>query len=100
MFEAINRHLADKGLTMRRVRCRVLAKNTVQLYTLFGMGNLVLVKRRLCELDTLNPSRNNGKLRKWRKTVQKGSFEGVQTIQERKQGLDFLKNVIRQPRGM
>jgi len=41
---------------MRKVRYRGLAKNTAQLYTLFGMANLVLVKRRLFELDTLNPS--------------------------------------------
>jgi len=31
------------------------AVNTAQLYTLFGMANLVLDKRRLFELDTLNP---------------------------------------------
>jgi len=41
---------------MRKVRYRGLAKNTAQLYALFGMANLVLVKRRLFELDTLNPS--------------------------------------------
>jgi len=41
---------------MRKVRYRGLAKNTAQLYPLFGMANLVLVKRRLFELDTLNPS--------------------------------------------
>jgi len=41
---------------MRKVRYRGLAKNTAKLYTLFGMANLVLVKRRLFDLDTLNPS--------------------------------------------
>jgi hypothetical protein len=41
---------------MRRVCCQGLAKNTTQLTTLFGMANLVLVKRRLFELDTFSPS--------------------------------------------
>jgi len=49
-------HVVKNLFRMRKVRYRGLAKNTAQLYTLFGMANLVLVKRRLFELDTLNPS--------------------------------------------
>jgi IS5 family transposase len=49
-------HVVKNLFKMRKVRCRGLAKNTAQLTTLFGMANLVLVKRRLFELDTLNPS--------------------------------------------
>jgi|GEM_PF-6098257 len=49
-------HVVKNLFKMRKVRYRGLAKNTAQLYTLFGMANLVLVKRRLFELGTLNPS--------------------------------------------
>jgi IS5 family transposase len=49
-------HVVKNLFKMRNVRYRGLAKNTAQLYTLFGMANLVLVKRRLFELDTLSPS--------------------------------------------
>jgi IS5 family transposase len=49
-------HVVKNLFKMRKVRYRGLAKNTAQLTTLFGMANLVLVKRRLFELDTLNPS--------------------------------------------
>jgi len=49
-------HVVKNLFKMRKVRYRGLAKNTAQLYTLFGMANLVLVKRRLFELDTLSPS--------------------------------------------
>jgi IS5 family transposase len=49
-------HVVKNLFKMRKVRYRGLAKNTAQLTTLFGMANLVLVKRRLFELDTLSPS--------------------------------------------
>jgi IS5 family transposase len=49
-------HVVKNLFKMRRVRYRGLAKNTAQPYTLFGMANLVLVKRRLFELDTLSAS--------------------------------------------
>ena len=32
---------------MKKVRYRGLAKNTAQLYTLFGLANLLIAKRRL-----------------------------------------------------
>jgi len=49
-------HVVKNLFKMPKVRYRGLAKNTAQPYTLFGMANLALVKRRLFELDTLNPS--------------------------------------------
>jgi hypothetical protein len=48
-------HVVKNLYRTRRVRYRGLANNTTQLYTLFGMANLVLATRRPLELDTLNP---------------------------------------------
>jgi IS5 family transposase len=49
-------HVVKNLFKVRKVRYRGFAKNIAQLTTLFGMANLVLAKRRLFELDTLNPS--------------------------------------------
>jgi len=75
-------HVVRNLFKMRKVRYRGLAKNTAQLYTLFGMANLVLVKRRLFELDTLNPSWSREKRRKRRETEQNCAFGGSGGLSE------------------
>jgi IS5 family transposase len=44
-------HIVKNRFGLRKVRYRGLAKNTAQLYTLFGLANLVIAKRRLFELS-------------------------------------------------
>ncbi len=39
-------HVVKNLFGHRKVRYRGLAKNEAQLYTLFGLGNLLLAKRR------------------------------------------------------
>ena len=41
---------------MKKVRYKGLAKNTAQLFTLFGLANLLITKRRLFALDTQGAS--------------------------------------------
>ena len=48
-------HVVKALFGHRKVRYRGLAKNEAQLYTLFGLGNLLLAKRRLLPLCALNP---------------------------------------------
>jgi IS5 family transposase len=48
-------HVVKTLFGHRKVRYRGLAKNEAQLYTLFGLGNLLLAKRRLLPLCALNP---------------------------------------------
>jgi len=40
----------------RKTRYRGLAKNTAQLFSLFGLANLVMARRRLLALDTRGAS--------------------------------------------
>jgi len=44
-------HIVKNRFGLRKVRYRGLAKNTAQLYTLFGLANLLIAKRSLLELD-------------------------------------------------
>jgi IS5 family transposase len=43
-------HILKNRFGLKKVRYRGLAKNTVQLFTLFGLANLLIAKRRLFEL--------------------------------------------------
>jgi IS5 family transposase len=43
-------HIIKNRFGLKKVRYRGLAKNTAQLYTLFGLANLLIAKRRLFEL--------------------------------------------------
>lgn len=43
-------HIVKNRFGLKKVRYRGLAKNTAQLFTLFGMANLLIAKRRLFEL--------------------------------------------------
>ena len=45
-------HVIKNLFKHKKVRYRGLAKNTAQLYSLFGLANLVLARRRLLVLDT------------------------------------------------
>lgn len=49
-------HIVKNLFGMKKVRYRGLAKNTAQLYTLFGLANLLIAKRRLFALDTQGAS--------------------------------------------
>jgi len=49
-------HLIKNLFGLRKVRYRGLAKNTAQLFTLFGLANLVIAKRRLFELHAQGAS--------------------------------------------
>jgi len=49
-------HILKNRLGLRKVRYRGLAKNTAQLYTLFGLANLLIAKRRLLELSARGAS--------------------------------------------
>lgn len=44
-------HIIKNLLGLKKVRYRGLAKNTAQLYTLFGLANLMTAKRRLFALQ-------------------------------------------------
>lgn len=44
-------HIIKNLFRHRKTRYRGLAKNTAQLYALFGLANLFIVKRRLLEPD-------------------------------------------------
>ena len=48
-------HVVKNLFGHRKVRYRGLAKNEAQLHTLFGLGNLLLAKRRLLPPCALNP---------------------------------------------
>lgn len=49
-------HIIKNLLGLKKVRYRGLAKNTAQLYTLFGLANLMTAKRRLFALQAQNGS--------------------------------------------
>ena len=49
-------HIVKNILQLKKVRYRGLAKNTAQLFTLFGLANLLIAKRRLFELDAQGAS--------------------------------------------
>ena len=49
-------HIIKNLLGLKKVRYRGLAKNTAQLYTLFGLANLMAAKRRLFALHAQNGS--------------------------------------------
>jgi len=44
-------HIVKSIFGMKKVRYKGLAKNTAQLYTLFGLANLLIAKRRLFVLS-------------------------------------------------
>lgn len=43
-------HIVKNRFGLKKLRYRGLAENTAQLFTLFGLANLLIVKRRLFEL--------------------------------------------------
>lgn len=45
-------HIVKNRFGMKKVRYRGLAKNTAQFFTLFGLANLVIAKRRLFAINT------------------------------------------------
>ena len=49
-------HVIKNLFRHRKTRYRGLAKNTAQLFTLFGFANLVLAGRRFTITDTRRPS--------------------------------------------
>jgi transposase, IS5 family len=49
-------HIVKNIFGMKKVRYRGLAKNTAQLFTLFGMANLLIAKRYLFALNARGPS--------------------------------------------
>jgi IS5 family transposase len=49
-------HIVKNIFQLKKVRYRGLAKNTAQLFTLFGMANLLIAKRRLFELNAQGAS--------------------------------------------
>ncbi|ODV00127.1 MAG: transposase [Rubrivivax sp. SCN 70-15] len=49
-------HVVKNLFRHRKVRYKGLAKNEAQLFSLFGLGNLVIAKRRLLALDTRRAS--------------------------------------------
>jgi IS5 family transposase len=49
-------HIVKNIFGMKKVRYKGLAKNTAQLFTLFGLANLLIAKRRLFALDTQGAS--------------------------------------------
>ena len=49
-------HVIKNLLGLKKVRYRGLAKNTAQLYTLFGLANLVIAKKRLFALQAQGAS--------------------------------------------
>lgn len=49
-------HVVKNIFGHKKARYRGLAKNTAQLHTLFGLANLIIAKRRLCELHAQGAS--------------------------------------------
>ncbi len=49
-------HIVKNIFGMKKVRYKGLAKNTAQLFTLFGLANLLIAKRRLFALNTQGAS--------------------------------------------
>jgi IS5 family transposase len=49
-------HIIKNRFGLKKVRYRGLAKNTAQLFTLFGLANLLIAKRRLFELQARGAS--------------------------------------------
>lgn len=49
-------HVVKNLFRHRKTRYRGLAKNTAQLFSLFGLANLVMARRRLLALDTRGAS--------------------------------------------
>ena len=49
-------HIVKNLFQVKKVRYRGLAKNTAQLFTLFGLANLLIAKRRLFELNAQGAS--------------------------------------------
>ncbi len=49
-------HIIKNRFGLKKVRYRGLAKNTAQLFTLFGLANLLIAKRRLIELQARGAS--------------------------------------------
>jgi len=49
-------HIIKNRFGLKKVRYRGLAKNTAQLFTLFGLANLLIAKRRLFELGARGAS--------------------------------------------
>jgi IS5 family transposase len=49
-------HIVKNIFGMKKVRYKGLAKNTAQLFTLFGLANLLITKRRLFALNTQGAS--------------------------------------------
>ena len=49
-------HLVKNVFALRKVRYRGLAKNAAQLFTLFGLANLLIAKRRLFALHAQGAS--------------------------------------------
>ena len=49
-------HIVKNIFQLKKVRYRGLVKNTAQLFTLFGLANLLIAKRRLFELDAQGES--------------------------------------------
>ena len=49
-------HVIKNLLGLKKVRYHGLAKNTAQLYTLFGLANLVIAKKRLFALQAQGTS--------------------------------------------
>ena len=49
-------HIVKNIFGMKKVRYKGLAKNTAQLFTLFGLANLLIAKRRLCALNAQGAS--------------------------------------------
>lgn len=49
-------HIVKNRFGMKKVRYRGLAKNTAQFFTLFGLANLVIAKRRLFAINARGAS--------------------------------------------
>ena len=49
-------HIVKNLFGMKKVRYKGLAKNTAQLYTLFGLANLLIAKRQLFALNAQGAS--------------------------------------------
>lgn len=46
-------HVVKNLFMYRKTRYKGMAKNTAQLFSLFGLANLLLARRRLCDTDSL-----------------------------------------------
>jgi IS5 family transposase len=51
-------HVIKNLFGLKKIRYRGLAKNTAQVFSLFDLANLVIAKRRLCELHVQDSSRH------------------------------------------